>query len=111
MKVTVILTTYNSEKFIKKTLTSIFNQQKENIDFSLEIIVVDDCSTDKTLEILKAEDKIILLQNENNSGGPNKGRNTALKKATGTYICIADHDDEWLPQKIATQLKHINESS
>lgn len=92
-KVSVILTTYNSEKFVSKVIDSILNQKGVDELFQLELIVVDDCSQDKTREILKNYNLEFLTTGEN-SGGPNKGRNLGLKAATGDYICIADHDDE-----------------
>ncbi len=110
MKISVIITTYNSEQFISRTIQSILNQEKKDIDFELEIIVVDDCSTDNTKSIVKQYDNIVFIENKKNSGGPNKGRNIALQKCTGDYICIVDHDDEWLPLKMSKQLKLANNS-
>jgi len=107
MKISAIITTYNSESVIRRTIESIRSQQREEIDFDIEIIVIDDCSSDATMEIVKSYADVILLQNETNSGGPNRGRNIGLKKSSGDYICIVDHDDEWLPFKIATQLKYV----
>lgn len=104
--VSVILTTFNSERFITRVLDSILNQKGIGTDFNLEVIVVDDFSNDRTLEILKAYN-INVLSTNYNSGGPNRGRNIGLKAATGDYICIADHDDEWAEDKIITQLPHL----
>ena len=98
-KVSVILTTYNSESSIQKVLDSIFNQNGVYTSFDLELLIVDDCSTDSTRSILE-ENKLLYFSTKKNSGGPNKGRNIALKKSTGDFICIADHDDFWFPNKI-----------
>ena len=98
-KVSVILTTYNSESSIQKVLDSIFNQNGVYTSFDLELLIVDDCSTDSTRSVLE-ENKLSYFSTKKNSGGPNKGRNIALKKSTGDFICIADHDDFWLPNKI-----------
>ena len=106
MKISAIVTTYNSESVIRRTIESIRSQKREEIDFDMEIIVVDDCSSDATMEIVRSYDDLIFLQNATNSGGPNRGRNIGLKKSTGDYICIVDHDDEWLPFKISTQLRY-----
>lgn len=103
-KVSVILTTYNSEKYLQRTLNSIFAQQGLWDEFEIELIVVDDCSTDETAAILRAN-QINYFSTETNSGGPNKGRNIALKKASGDFICFIDHDDTWSPFKIRLQLK------
>ena len=104
-KVSVILTTYNSENSIQDVIHSIKNQEGINVDFAMELIVVDDCSSDKTTEILK-DKNISYLTTEKNSGGPNKGRNIALKHSSGDFICIADHDDIWFPNKVISLLKH-----
>jgi glycosyltransferase involved in cell wall biosynthesis len=105
-KVSVILTTYNSENFISRAIDSILNQKGIDESFQLELIVVDDCSRDKTQQILNNYN-IKFLTTGINSGGPNKGRNLGLKAASGDYICIADHDDEWMPDKIISQLPHL----
>jgi glycosyltransferase involved in cell wall biosynthesis len=103
-KISVIITTYNSENTIKRALNSVLNQNGLNKKFSLEIIVIDDCSTDSTTKILKNKN-IDFISTNKNSGGPNKGRNIGLKKATGEYICIMDHDDEWAIDKLELQLE------
>ncbi len=103
IKISVILTAYNSEKHIQRTLDSIFNQEGVNTLFSIEFIVVDDCSTDNTVKILK-ENNIDYKSTSKNSGGPNAGRNIGLNLATGDFICIADHDDEWALHRIKSLL-------
>jgi glycosyltransferase involved in cell wall biosynthesis len=107
-KVSVIITTYNSESTIQRALTSLKNQEGIGDDFSLEIIIVDDCSNDNTRQLIQ-ENQLAYISTGTNSGGPNKGRNTGLSKATGDFICIMDHDDEWLPGKIKSQvaLSHL----
>lgn len=80
-----------------------------NKEFTLELLVVDDGSTDETKEIL-SRNNIDFLTTGRNSGGPNKGRNIGLKAATGDYICIMDHDDRWKSHKIITQLKYVDKA-
>jgi len=109
-KVSVILTTFNSEKSIKRTIESILKQKGLGSEFDLELIVVDDCSTDNTREIL-TNFKIDYLSTEKNSGGPNKGRNIGLRNAAGDFICIADHDDEWSKDRIKTLLPYLDKVS
>lgn len=104
--VSVIITTYNSSKYIQRMINSILNQDGYGLTFDIELIVVDDCSTDNTVELLK-EYNLILIQNSKNSGGPNKGRNLGLKRASGNYICIADHDDEWKKDRIISVLPFL----
>ena len=105
--VSVILTTYNSGSYILEVIKSIQNQDGVNKEFNIELIVVDDYSTDNTKEILNSNN-IFFLCNNKNSGGPNKGRNMALKICSGDFICIADHDDIWFPNKISELLKVSN---
>jgi glycosyltransferase involved in cell wall biosynthesis len=102
-KISVILTTYNSAAFLTRTLNSILGQTGSGTVFELELIVIDDYSTDSTQDILKAYNINFLLPPKK-IGGPNAGRNIGLKHATGDYICIMDHDDEWHPDKTIKQL-------
>ena len=116
IKVSVILTTYNSEHQIYEVIDSIYKQEGKDESFELELLIVDDCSTDNTIHIIDIIKKDLdnngfsfqLFSNSSNSGGPNLGRNYALKKCTGNYICIADHDDIWHPNKIIKLLAVVD---
>lgn len=105
-KISAILTTYNGEKTIEQTIQSILHQDGKGTDFTLELIVIDDCSKDNTFSILQKYD-CVLLKNEENSGGPNKGRNKGLKIAGGDYLCICDQDDLWAKDKIKSMLPYL----
>lgn len=105
--VSVILTTYNSEHSVHRALQSVYNQRGLGVDFELQMIVVDDCSTDATLEVINEFPAKVFSTSEN-SGGPNKGRNIGLQQATGDFIIIMDHDDEWLPDRILRQLAYAD---
>jgi len=105
-KVSVILTTFNGEASIEKTITSILTQTGIHERFELELIVIDDCSTDNTVHLLK-QYPVRLFSTETNSGGPNKGRNIGLKNATGDYLCIADQDDVWEPHRVISLLPYL----
>ncbi len=107
IKVSIILTTYNSENKIQEVLDSINKQEGKNKFFELELLVVDDCSTDATQTIL-LKNKINFQLTCKNTGGPNQGRNYALKQCTGNYICIADHDDIWFSNKIVQLLAVVD---
>lgn len=93
-KISVIIPVYNVEKYLAQCLDSVINQTYKN----LEIICVDDCSTDNSREILqeyaKKDDRIKLVFNEQNSG-PGYTRNNGLNIASGDYIHFIDSDD-WL---------------
>jgi len=90
-KISVIVAVYNTEKYIERCLNSLVNQTYDN----LEIIVVDDCSTDNSKKIInkyKNNKKIKILFNKKNSGA-GYSRNVALKIASGEYIGFIDSDD------------------
>ena len=88
-KVSVILTAFNEERYIKKAIQSILDQTLT--DF--ELIIVNDGSTDSTLDIIKSfdDERIILISQEN--AGPGASRNRALKLAKGEYTMYLDGDD------------------
>ena len=107
MKVSIILTTYNSEHHIQEVINSIKAQKGQGELYTMELIVVDDCSTDNTIQFLKSNN-ISFISTGINSGGPNKGRNIAIQRCTGDFICIADHDDIWFENKIERLLSVIH---
>lgn len=103
VKVSVILCTYNSAPFIRRTVESVLAQRGAGSEFDIELLAIDDCSTDDTADILRSY-AISPYLNSAPSGGPNRGRNTGLKNAKGDYIAFIDHDDTWHPDKIAAQI-------
>jgi len=103
IRVSVILGTYNSAAFIKRTVESVLSQEGNGSDFEIELLTIDDCSSDNTVEILRSMG-FRPLSTQTPSGGPNRGRNIGLQQATGDYIALIDHDDTWHPDKIKTQL-------
>lgn len=92
-KISVIIPVYNVEKYISRCLNSILNNSYQN----LEVICINDGSTDNSLKLLqeyaKKDDRIVLLDQDN--GGISVARNAGLDKATGTYISFVDSDD-WI---------------
>jgi len=110
--VSILIVTYNADNYIKKTIRSCLNQTYNN----LEILILDNNSTDKTAQIIKKikSPKIKLFKNKENIG-PYHGLNFLIDKAKGEYVAILDHDDLWLPQKLKEQVnflsKHPNEIS
>lgn len=94
MKFSIIVPSYNSEKYIAELLNSLQNQSYDKKDF--EVILVDDCSSDNTLNVVEAYKNklnLIIKQLDTNSGGPGKPRNTALQLAQGEYVFFVDSDD------------------
>ena len=79
IRFSVIMTTYNGSATIGAALDSILNQEGRGTHFELEVFVVDDHSTDNTLEVLASYKDIQVLQTKANTGGPNTGRNIGLK--------------------------------
>lgn len=102
--VSIIVTTYNSKKFIKELVESILNQTYQNF----EIIFVDDCSNDGTYQLLnkikKKFKRITLLKTNKNYGTPSVSRNLGIKNAKGNLICLLDSDDRWEKDKLELQV-------
>ena len=107
--VSVVVCTYNGSRFVSEQIESICKQTYPN----LQIIIVDDASTDNTFEIIKQwadkDHRIHLHRNEKNLGF-NLNFDKACKLTTGDYIAIADQDDIWELTKIEKLVAKINES-
>ena len=107
-KVSVIIPAYNSELGIRVAIESILSQTWSN----LEVLVVDDCSTDGTAKVIaeyvEKDSRVKQLTTPVNSG-PYIARNIALKAATGDFITINDADDWSHPEKIEKQVNHLME--
>lgn len=99
--VSVIIPAYNRASVIERAIDSVIAQTFDD----LEIIVIDDGSTDNTEEIVKSisDERIRYIRCETNRG-PGATRNEGLKIAQGKYIAFLDSDDEWLPEKIEKQV-------
>jgi glycosyltransferase involved in cell wall biosynthesis len=97
--VSVIITTRNRSKYLKQAIESVLAVHNEK--FELEVIVVDDGSTDDTPEVLKQYPVVHLRT----SGiGMANARNTGLKAAKGDFVTLLDDDDMWLPNNIAAHI-------
>lgn len=107
-KVTVVTPSWNSEKYIRKTIGSVQNQTYQN----WEMIIVDDCSTDRTVELIeniaKDDHRIKVLKQEKNSGA-GAARNKAMQNATGRFIAYLDADDIWKSDKLEKQVQFMRE--
>lgn len=110
--ISIAMTTYNGEKFIEKQLESILSQTM----LPHEIIICDDCSTDKTVEIIKkvingndSGIKIKLVENQENLGYV-KNFHKAISMTKGKYIFLADQDDIWNKEKIEIMINMMKKT-
>ena len=104
--VSIITPTYNSEQFIVQTIQSVQAQTYTN----WEILIVDDCSTDSTFEILKQQatlDSRIKIQKLNTNSGAAIARNKGIDLVEGSYMTFLDADDIWFPDFIDNSIKTI----
>lgn len=109
MKVSVVMPVYNVEKFVEKAINSVLNQSYENF----ELILVNDKSTDKSLEILKKyeeKDSRIKVVDKPVNEGLGYARNSGMEVATGDYIYFIDSDDYVEPNLIEECVKSIEEN-
>lgn len=100
-RVSVIIPSYNREATLERSVASVLRQTYE--DF--ELIVVDDCSEDRTLEVLSqiCDSRMKVITHERNRG-TSAARNTGIRAAEGEYVAFQDSDDEWLPTKLEQQI-------
>lgn len=107
-KISIIIPTYNRGDFIGRAVKSVLEQDYNNI----EVIIVDDCSTDNTEEVIRGlnDTRIKFIQHTQNKGA-NAARNTGIKAACGSFIAFQDSDDEWIPKKLSKQMKIFEESN
>lgn len=103
--VSIITPSYNCSAFISQTIASVLAQTYTD----WEMLVVDDCSTDNSADIIrqycKKDARIKFLKTDAPSGSPSVPRNMGIRSARGRYIAFLDSDDVWLPHKLEEQLK------
>ena len=104
--VSIITPNYNCEKYIRETIESVQAQTYTN----WEMLVIDDCSTDSSLKILKElsekDNRVKILLNKQNSGAA-VSRNYGLREAKGKWIAFLDSDDLWKSNKLERQLEFM----
>lgn len=109
-KVTVVTPSWNSEKYIEHTIKSVQAQTYTN----WEMIIVDDCSTDNTVKIVREiseKDSRIKLLIQPENGGAAKARTRSMQSGTGRYVAYLDADDIWKPNKLEKQIQFMKEKS
>ncbi len=106
--VTVVIPAYNAARWIGETLDSVLAQSFPRDEPDLEVIVVDDGSTDETSELVRAYgSRVRYLRKEN--GGAAAARNAGILAARGSYIAFVDADDLWMPEKLQMQMDLFSE--
>jgi glycosyltransferase involved in cell wall biosynthesis len=105
-KVSVIIPVYCMEQYVAIAVNSVLQQTYTNF----ELIIVDNGSTDRSIEICRQfkDARIKIIQQENR--GPSGSRNTGIRHATGDYITFLDADDIWHPEKLARHVAHLDQS-
>ena len=102
--ISIVMPAYNAERYIQDAIESVIAQTYTNF----ELIVVDDCSKDQTAAIVRSlvknDPRIILLQNQQNSGA-SASRNRAISCAKGDWIAFLDSDDMWRKDKLEQQIR------
>ncbi len=102
--VSIVIPLFNAKDYIAETIESVLKQSYKNI----ELIVVDDCSTDGSYELVedfsKRDSRVKLIRLEQNFGGPAKPRNIGVKNSKGDYIAFLDADDIWEEEKLEVQI-------
>jgi len=104
--ISVVMSNYNTEDaYLRTAIESVLNQTYENFEF----IIVDDCSTNNSLEIIKSykDERIIVLENEKNIG-ITKSLNRGLKIAKGEFVARMDADDICLPERFEKQVEFLS---
>lgn len=105
IQVSVIIPTYNRSEILGRAIHSVLGQK----EIALELLIMDDGSTDGTREmVLKNFPQAAYYYQENQ--GPAAARNHGIEKAKGDWIAFLDSDDEWLPGKLASQLDFFNQN-
>lgn len=105
-KISVVIPTYNSGETIIRAIDSVFSQ---SIDEPIEVIIIDDGSTDNTRNLINKYPNSIKYFYQKNKGVAS-ARNMGISKSQGSYIAFLDADDEWLPHKLEIQLSIFKEN-
>lgn len=103
--VSVIMPVYNAEVFLRESIQSVIDQTYQD----WELLVINDCSSDKSAEIIhdfeKKDQRVRYLETNAPSGSPTLPRNIGIREACGRYIAFLDSDDVWFPTKLERQIE------
>jgi glycosyltransferase involved in cell wall biosynthesis len=103
-EISVIIPVYNGERFLAESIESSLAQHPA----PKQVIVIDDASTDGSVEVARRYPEVTLIELETN-GGPGRARNRGIAAASGEFIANLDHDDIHIPGRFATQLDYLAE--
>ena len=108
VKISVLMSCYNHDKFVGEAIESVLNQSFKDFEF----LIIDDNSTDKTFETVNSfkDPRIKTFRNEKNFGMV-FNTNSLIKKSSGEYIAIINSDDSWLPEKLQKQLDFLENNA
>jgi len=105
--ISIIIPMFNAENTIGEAIRSVKAQTYQN----WELLVIDDCSTDKSRDVLREfilqDRRIRLIESEHNFGGPARPRNIGIRNACGKYLAFLDSDDLWLPNKLKREVDFL----
>jgi glycosyltransferase involved in cell wall biosynthesis len=106
-RVSVVMPAFNVEKYVERAVTSVLDQSFVD----LELIVIDDGSKDRTLEIVQAlarDDSRLIVVIQENAGRPSIARNRGIARSTGEYLAFLDSDDFWLPNRVEMMVSGLD---
>lgn len=104
--ISVVIPSFNRSKSLPRAINSVLRQTFK----PLEIIVVDDASTDETLQVLSEYEHLISLISLPNNKGVSYARNQAIKQSKGNWISFLDSDDEWIDEKLENQINYLKKN-
>jgi glycosyltransferase involved in cell wall biosynthesis len=103
--ISVVIGVYNAEPYLAEAIDSVLSQDYQ----PLELIVVDDGSTDRSAEVARGYDRVSYIHQEN--GGNGSARNTGVEAATGEFLAFLDADDRFTDGKLSLQMRALDEDS
>ena len=104
--VSVIIAAYQAPNYLKQAIESVQSQTFRDY----EIIVVDDCSGEEYTSQYYLPEEATLICHKERYGAPAAPRNTGIRAARGKYVAFLDHDDVWLPDKLAVQVQALEDN-